>query len=240
MTLDLLSEKTNIIHSIGEEFTGPLHFVQFWLDCIAEWQQEKGKDVLVALAVNKDVQDAILADPVRSKTVDIINIEQWFYHDKGLYAPEGGVNMAPRQYLRKIKTGQARFDNVYQSVSEYTMKYPGKAVCYFAQKYPENAWAAIMAGGSCASVNISDKKLSADIISMKPQKTDNEGTFLLCGENSMLIYKLNDNSYTPAADGKKTYTIYKVNAKTGEAKKSGKLKPGDKLQGSGIYWLRKN
>ena len=48
-------------------------FVQFWLDVIAEWEQENGK-VLVDLAVNKDVQDAILKDPMRSRIVDIIDI----------------------------------------------------------------------------------------------------------------------------------------------------------------------
>ena len=67
----------------------------------------------MALAVNPDVQDSILADPVRSKVVDIIDIEQWFRHNKGEYAPPGGVNMAPRQYQRKIRTGSARFEDVY-------------------------------------------------------------------------------------------------------------------------------
>ena len=84
-SLDAFKGQPNVIHSIGEEFTGPLHFVQFWLDVIAEWEEENGP-VLVDLAVNKDVQDAILKDPVRSKIVDIIDIEQWFYHNKGEYA----------------------------------------------------------------------------------------------------------------------------------------------------------
>lgn len=109
--MDAYKGLPNVIHSIGEEFTGPLSFVQFWLDVIAEWEQENGK-VLVDLAVNKDVQDAILKDPMRSKIVDIIDIEQWFYHNKGEYAPPGGVNMAQRQYMRKIRTGGARFEDV--------------------------------------------------------------------------------------------------------------------------------
>ena len=92
-SLDAYKGLPNVIHSIGEEFTGPLSFVQFWLDVIAEWEQENGK-VLVDLAVNKDVQDAILKDPMRSKIVDIIDIEQWFYHNKGEYAPPGGVRIS--------------------------------------------------------------------------------------------------------------------------------------------------
>ena len=113
--------------------------------------------MLVDLAVNKDVQDAILKDPVRSKIVDIIDIEQWFYHDKGEYVPEGGVNMAPRQYQRKIKTGSTRFEDVYRAVSEYRSQYPDKAVVYSAQKYPEMAWASLMAGGSSASIPVKDE-----------------------------------------------------------------------------------
>ena len=31
--LDAFADQPNVIHSIGEEFTGPLAFVQFWLDC---------------------------------------------------------------------------------------------------------------------------------------------------------------------------------------------------------------
>ena len=125
-SLDVFKGQPNVIHSIGEEFTGPLHFVQFWLDVVGEWEKENGP-VLVDLAVNKDVQDAILEDPVRSKIVDIIDIEQWFYHNKGEYAPQGGVNMAQRQYMRKIKTGSARFEDVYRAICEYRAKY-NKAV----------------------------------------------------------------------------------------------------------------
>ena len=46
----------------GMEFTGPLHFVQFWLDTVADWQRETGRTVLVGLSCTKDVQDAVLAE----------------------------------------------------------------------------------------------------------------------------------------------------------------------------------
>ena len=62
---------------IAEEPTGqpvgPLHFTQFWLDTIAEWENEKGRKAFVALSCTKDVQDAILADPERNRIVDVID-----------------------------------------------------------------------------------------------------------------------------------------------------------------------
>ena len=39
---------------------GPLEFVRFWLDTVAEWQTERGKTVFVSLEIPKDQMDAIL------------------------------------------------------------------------------------------------------------------------------------------------------------------------------------
>jgi hypothetical protein len=90
--LDVLGGHTNVIFELGEEFTGPLSFVQFWIDTIAQWQQEKGRHVLVALSSTKDVQDAILADPERSRVVSVIDVKYWWYTADGkLYAPPGGA-----------------------------------------------------------------------------------------------------------------------------------------------------
>ena len=69
--------------------------------------------------------------------------------------------MAPRQYMRKIKSGNPRFDDVYRAVTEYRQKYPDKAVTYFAKSYPEQAWAIFMAGGSLAGVPVRDLRLRA-------------------------------------------------------------------------------
>ena len=230
-TLDAFKGQSNVIHSIGEEFTGPLHFVQFWLDVIAEWEQENGK-VLVDLAVNKDVQDAILKDPKRSQVVDIIDIEQWFYHNKGEYTPQGGVNMAPRQYQRKIKTGSARFEDVYRAVSEYRSKYPGKAVVYSAQKAPEMAWASLMAGGSCAAVPVKDQTLLKAIATMQVDSSQaKDGIYRLYGSLGELIF--NESHHAVPVDNK--LKIFTIDAK------SGALTP-QKQRGSidkGLYWLKR-
>ncbi len=234
-SLDAFKGQPNVIHSIGEEFTGPLHFVQFWLDVIAEWEKKNGK-VLVDLAVNKDVQDAILKDPERSKIVDIIDIEQWFYHSKGEYAPPGGVNMAQRQYMRKIRTGSARFEDVYRAVSEYRRKYPGKAVVYFAQKHPELCWASLMAGGSCAAIPVTDQNLLYDLTLMSPCPPA-DGMYMLKGPDDYLIYK---NAVKSRLNiGKNRYILYSVNKQTGEIVRLKDVSGNLELNEEGIYWLRK-
>ena len=230
-SLDAFKGQPNVIHSIGEEFTGPLHFVQFWLDVIAEWEQENGP-VLVDLAVNKDVQDAILKDSKRSKVVDIIDIEQWFYHNKGEYAPPGGVNMAPRQYQRKIRTGSARFEDVYRAVSEYRQQYPDKAIVYSAQKAPEMAWASLMAGGSCAAIPVTDDALLKAIVTMQIDGSQaKDGIYRLSGPQGELIYNDTDN----ALPVDKKLKITRIDAK------SGTLSP-QKQKGSigkGLFWLKR-
>lgn len=121
---------SNVIHSISDEFTGPLAFAQFWIDTVAEWQKDNG-DVIVAISATKDVQDAILQDPVRSAVVDVIDIRYWYYQaDGSLYAPPGGGNLAPRQWARVLKPKASSPEMARKAVAEYREKYPDKAVIY--------------------------------------------------------------------------------------------------------------
>jgi hypothetical protein len=147
--LENFKDNLSVIQFISEEFTGPLHFVEFWLDVIAEWEKETGRRPLIALSATKDVQDAILADPIRSKVIDIIDIRYWMYRADGtLYAPEGGLNLAPRQHARLTAPGKVSAESVYRAVNEYRTKYPDKAVLYSADGYPQYGQAVFDAGGS--------------------------------------------------------------------------------------------
>jgi hypothetical protein len=236
-SLDAFKGQPNVIHSIGEEFTGPLHFVQFWLDVVSEWEQENGQ-VLVDLAVNKDVQDAILKDPVRSKVVDIIDIEQWFYHNKGEYAPPGGVNMAQRQYMRKIRTGGARFEDVYRAVSEYRSQYPEKAVIYSAQKYPDMCWASLMAGGSCAAIPVKDESILQSIATMRPAASPAKDVYLLQGDKDRLYYKQSATPLKVVLDGG-SYVVDLLDEKTGNVIKTYSAKKEVTLEGKSVFLIRK-
>jgi hypothetical protein len=129
-SLDNLADNTNVIQAIGEEFTGPLSFVQFWLDTVAEWERDTGKHPLIALSCTKDVQDAILADPERSKLVSVIEFKYWWPISSGkVFAPAGGQSLAPRQQIRENrgKTGRSE-PETERFIRDYRLRYPDKAI----------------------------------------------------------------------------------------------------------------
>lgn len=153
--LSEFARNTNTIHHLGAEYTGPVHFVRFWLNIIREWEQETGHDAKIMLPGTKDVQDSILSDPEYGQMIDIIDIRQWQYRPNGsLYAPEGGVSLTARQYIRYLSPGEGSFDGVYRAVSEYRNAYPDKAVSYAYGhgQFPMINWAIFVAGGCLADI----------------------------------------------------------------------------------------
>jgi Family of unknown function (DUF6298) len=127
--LDVLGDETNVIHTLTAENSGPLSFMQFWLDVVSEWERETGKHPLIALSAPKDVQDAILADPVRSAVVDVIDFTYWFRNPEGKeFAPPGGESLAPRQYQRLFKGKRPNAANIAEMAREYRQRFPAKAI----------------------------------------------------------------------------------------------------------------
>lgn len=102
-TLKTLKGRSNVVIGLDPEYTGPLSFVQFWLDEIAAWEAETGADVRVALEAPKDQMDAILDDPARSRIVDAVGFHHWVYRPDGsLFAVRGGLAKAPREQVDAI------------------------------------------------------------------------------------------------------------------------------------------
>jgi len=168
--LENFKNNNGVIQFIGEEFTGPLHFVQFWLDNIGQWERETHKKEIIGLSTTKDVQDAILADARRAALVDVIDIRYWHYQGDGVaYAPKGGQSLAPRQHARLLHPKPSSFAQVYRAVREYRQQYPGKAVIYSGEGYDNLAWAAFMAGGSlCALPEIQETRFLPAAAAMQP------------------------------------------------------------------------
>lgn len=183
-----LAGNSNVIQFISEEYTGPLHFVQFWLDCIKAIPDLKLNQNKIGLSTTKDVQDAILVNPKYAPMIDVIDIKYWHYQPDGsVYAPEGGKNLAPRQWARLLKPKTASFEQVYRAVKEYRTKYPDKAVMFSADGYDRFGWAVFMGGGS---LPVLPKETSTEFLkaaaTMAP--TDNFGKYALAGANGLIVY----------------------------------------------------
>jgi hypothetical protein len=251
--LDNFKDQSSVVQFISAEYTGPLHFVQFWLDVVAEWEKETGKNALVALSTTKDVQDAILADKQYAAIVDIIDIRYW--HRRAVaagtggeyYAPEGGKNLAPRQHARIQKPGKVSFSSVYKAVLEYKQKYPEKAVIYNADGADAHAWAVLMAGGSVSAVPNLPEAFVADVAAMQP--VESEGKYILLKPGAgMIVYQ--DPAETATADLtnlKGNYVLQRIHAQTGSLiGKQEKVKGGKVIslaagaqQAPAIYWFTK-
>ena len=189
--LNNFKDNNAVIQFTGEEFTGPRHFVAFWLDVIKEWEKENHKKEIIGLSTTKDVQDSILADTERSPTVDIIDIRQWHYEANGsLYAPKGGASLAPRQWARLLKPKASSFEQVYRAVLEYRQKYPGKAVMYSADGYDRFGWAVFMAGGSLANIpKVYDAQFLVDASSMLPSYDSSKAReYVLAKKDGYIVY----------------------------------------------------
>lgn len=244
--LENFKNDDNVVQLISEEYTGPLHFTRFWLETIAEWEAETGRHPLIALSCTKDAQDAILADPELSKVVDIIDIRYWHYNTQGLWAPPAGKNMAPRQFMRKMKVGKTGFAEAYKAVKEYRTKYPDKAVTFFAQQYPQYGWAILMAGGSCPNVPVKDGKFLSDVAKMAYISGEGDSKQQMIGspEVGYVIYSHdghpNMNGIEPG-----TYATYAIDVQDGKVER---LSKKEKLDGSStitnfgndkVLWLEK-
>lgn len=188
--LNNFKDNNSVIQLIGEEFTGPVHFVKFWLDVIRDWEKETGKKPLIGLSVTKDVQDSILKIPAYAALIDIIDIRYWHYQaDGSVYAPMGGQSLAPRQHARLLKPRKTSFEQVYRAVKEYRDKYPGKAVIYSGDSYPEFAIAAFMAGGSLALLPATtDPELLKAATTMRPVKSGNVDEYVLSDGKRSIVY----------------------------------------------------
>lgn len=125
--LEVLKDCANVIHMTSGEYTGPLAFTQFWLDTVAQWEQETGKQVLCALSCTYQEQEAILNDPARAGIVDVIDIRYWQPKSDGTGSgPKGGINLSPRQQGYR---GPGTDRNAFKAaVKHYQLRSPDKAV----------------------------------------------------------------------------------------------------------------
>lgn len=222
--LENFKNNNGVIQLIGEEFTGPLHFVKFWLDVIRDWEKETGKKEIIGLAVTKDAQDSILANPAYRSVVDLIDIRYWHYQADGTaYAPAGGQNLAPRQHARLLKPKKTSFEQVYRAVSEYRKNFPGKAVIYSGDSFDSFGWAVFMAGGSLPVIPNLPAQFLEDAALMKPA-TSGSNKYALAGNEGFIIYE--PTSMDLNINSSDEYILNWVDIKTGNIIGVGKILKG--------------
>lgn len=186
--LDELGKEPNVVLFLSEEYTGPVGFVELWLDTIREWTASSGVKPIVALYATKDVTDEILSKPHYNELVSLIynrfGAEGWWIQPDGsLYAPQGGKNLAPRQWNRLLKPKAPGFEQVYMAVREYRMLYPEKPFVY--QGPSQHCWANLLGGGSLVPLPRStNRELLSAIVAMKPLEnriglSDDRGNMLV-------------------------------------------------------------
>jgi hypothetical protein len=245
--LNNFKDNNGVIQFTAAEFTGPRHFVAFWLDVIEQWEKENSKKEIIGLSTTKDVQDSILADPERAPVVDIIDIRQWHYQANGsLYAPKGGASLAPRQWARLLKPKASSFEQVYRAVLEYRQKYPGKAVMYSADGYDRFGWAAFMAGGSLAAIpRIYDAKFLEDASSMLPVFNSlNAGEYILAKKDGYIVYG-KGSVKVDLSKSSGRFNASWIDPKTGKEKKEQNVRGGKiidlkcPVDSEVILWLHK-
>ena len=179
------------------------------MDTIRQWSASSGVKPLVALYATKDVTDEILQKPHYNEIISLIynrfgSEGWWIQPDGSLYAPQGGKNLAPRQWNRLLKPKAPGFEQVYKAVREYRLRYPEKPFVY--QGPSQHCWANLLGGGSLVPLpRNTNRELLTAIVSMRPQE-DRIG--LADDRGNMLVYA----TEPPVTTGR----IRVVNMDTGE------------------------
>jgi hypothetical protein len=238
--LDNFAGNANVIQFTSAEFTGPRHFVEFWLDTIDDWKRESGHDPLVALSCTKDVQDAILADARRGAVVDVVDFSYWWRTAKGEFAPPGGKNLAPRQFERQWRGGRPGDEDLAGMAADYRATFPGKPLL---SHFNSAGWAWLCAGGSLPRLpKTTDVKLLAAIPRMQPWKPDAAAGQWVLREPGlqMLVFSAAPMELDLSGESG-VFRLFEVNAKTGAVTPRGTLKAGSKVHPGNpkVVWLRK-
>ncbi|MEK7780809.1 MAG: DUF6298 domain-containing protein, partial [Verrucomicrobiota bacterium] len=238
------TNNANVIQFTSAEFTGPLPFMQFWLDTIAAWEKsaignrQSAIHPLIALSCTKDVQDAILADKLRSATVDVIDFRYWWRTDQGTFAPPGGKNLAPRQFERQWRGGRPNDVNLASMAFEYRAVHTGKAViCDFDAA----GWAWVCAGGSLPRLpQATDARLLAAIPQMRSWQADVEKKTYVLGKPGK-YYLAYGGGELDLSGETGSFRLNMVNQRTGEVTQGEMIQSGGKtkLPEDAVIWLTK-
>jgi hypothetical protein len=231
------ADQTNVIQFTSDEYTGPLEFTEFWLD---QMKSHGDRKPFVAISATKDVQDSLLADPNRRDLIDMIDIRYWCYgRDGALYAPPGGVNMAPRQHQRQSKVRAGDFASVARAVCEYRAAHHSKPVLFNANHFcstPRDGWAVLMGGGSLADVPTLPEELKRAIVAMRPTWEPDDTTMRLADDQGHAVCYGASSDAVQVVD--RASRVRWINPKSGQVTDEARAKKGERLSlEDRVAWL---
>ncbi len=244
--LELSATHVNVIQFTSAEFTGPLPFMQFWLDTVGTWAAETGRQPLVALSAPKNVQDAILADDRRRAVVQIICFRYWWQTEADLFAPAGGQNLSPRQFERQWHGGVPTDEDLAGMAAEYRSKYADKAVMASGEdaNLSHGTWAYLCAGGSLPNLpGTTDLALLAAIPQMRPwSATKAVNQHVLCQPGRQFLVDISGSrpATVDLSAESGAYSVCAVNRETGQVTRLPEpITAGTPVQlPPGVFWLK--
>lgn len=240
--LDNYMNEPNVIQFTSAEFTGPLAFEQFWLDTIADWERATGHKELIALTCTKDVQDAILADTQRSAVVNVICFRYWWQTGRGLFAPNGGQNLSPRQMERMSKGGTPTDEDLAGMAVQYRLRFPDKVVMASGEdERLRGSWAFLCAGGSMPALpGTTDARLLAAIPQMQPwANASKDNRWVLREPGKQLLVYSRGNADLDLSGETGTFKVHRIDEQTGSLDSESQTVQagGNVTLPRGVVWL---
>lgn len=235
--LEAMRSRSNVLHSLGAEFTGPLSFMRFWLEVVRHWARETGEHPWVVLSAPKNVQDAILADAELRRCVDVIDFRYWWRTARGEFAPPGGQHLTLRQFERRWSGGRPRDEDLAVMAAEYRQRFPEKAlICDFDAA----RWAWLCAGGSLPRLPAdTDPELLRAVPLMRPWPHGSPELRVL-GEpdRQWLIWTSGNARFVPGRTGER-WQVRAVAPETGRVDRQRTVDGAETLQldRSSVWWL---
>jgi Family of unknown function (DUF6298)/Putative collagen-binding domain of a collagenase len=180
-TFDELADQPNIIFEMAYQYAGPLEFEQFFQDVAREWEAKHGKHIRIALTTGKQTTDAILADPIRSKQIAIVDMRYWEYRPDGsLFAPRAGENHAFRELITKEFPGYSDTppatspEQMYRETREYRDKYPN--IAFMPMENGAGPIPLLMGGAASQSALVGGRPPVAPPTAARPAPNPNSAT----------------------------------------------------------------
>jgi hypothetical protein len=98
------------------------------------------------------------------------------------------------------------------------------------------AWAVLMAGGSCPSLQVTDAAFLRSVAAMQPQKSATEGCYSMTSADAQLWYKETAGPLSLSLPDQSTYILYKVDSSPVKLRE---VKGQATIEGRGAFWLKK-